>query len=90
MFASYLFSTNATGVWTNRTAVSDLGVGCVYDGKNICCVNPLDGDVNNPECRNGVSYAYWKPGEKVKYYGHLEKSIKNSFDKEGIKETVAK
>ena len=57
-----------------------------YDGKNICCVNPWDGDVNNPECRNGVSYAYWKPGEKVKYYGHLEKSIKNNFDKEGIKE----
>ena len=63
-----------------------LGVGCVYDGKNICCVNPWDGDAKNPECRNGVSYAYWIPGDKVKYYGHLEKSIKDSFDKEGIKE----
>ena len=67
-----------------------LGVGCVYEGKDICCVDPWDGDVNNPECRNGVSYAYWTQGEKVKYYGHLDKAIKTRFDKEGIKETVAK
>ena len=66
-----------------------LGTDCVYDGKNICCVDPNDDD-GSGICRYGKTYAYWIPGNKMDYEGTYKRKAKliNNFVKEGI-ETAA-